>query len=118
MSQTLSERSGSVCSFRSTTFPITATDGSERLFRSAESLLLFKCVFLSLLSELFLSALLGSPLVDPLVSVTANNLRVLLGNLLLGKVSPALLFEESSGLLIVLDLLRVLFSVSALLKAR
>ena len=37
--------------------PITVTDGSEGLFRSPESLPLFKCVFLSLLSALFLLVL-------------------------------------------------------------
>ena len=42
--KTLSKRSGSVLLFRSITFPITVTDGSEGLLRSPESLSLFKVV--------------------------------------------------------------------------
>ena len=54
---TLSERSGSVCGFRSTTFPITVMDSSEGLFRSAESLLSFKSILSSLLGAFFLLVL-------------------------------------------------------------
>ena len=68
-------------------------DGSEGHFRSPGSLSSFKGISLSSLVELSLSALLSSPLVELLISVTADGSGVLHSDLFLCK--ECLVFGEN-----------------------
>lgn len=74
-----------ICCFWVYIFPIPHAQGAEWLLRSPESLLSFKCVFLSLLSALLLSVLFTLMPVVFFVQIISDLSNILLRRLTLGE---------------------------------